>query len=188
MPKTLAIVDISTPEGRILRQIAELVRSENISSLETQGLIDDMMTTYKSAGLVGLAAPQVGMSERIVIVSSEPRPTYRNAPVIEPFAMINPLIVGHSEEKIKGWEGCGSMKNAQGYPRAKIWRNKEVSVIFLDRDGRLTNRRFEGFIARVIQHEIDHLDGIMFTDRKLRDDRLYEENEYRALIAEEEKQ
>ncbi len=147
-----------------LRKIAELGEEvllkkakpvENIKDADIQELIDEMIATLKHDSGVGIAAPQVFESKRIIIVHSHPNPRYPYAPEFGPEAMINPKITKESKEKEKGWEGCLSIP---GY-RGLVPRHKKITVEYTDRDGKLKTMEKEDFVARIIQHEVDHLEG-----------------------------
>jgi len=110
-------------------------------------------------GGVGIAAPQLGLNMRLVIVdcTRARRPCRHHGRLL----MANPVIVWHSEERAPGREGCLSVPDWVGM----VWRARRVRVRFLDGQGRERELEASGFEARVIQHEVDHLDGILFTDR-----------------------
>jgi peptide deformylase len=126
---------------------------------------------------VGIAAPQVGVASRVFIMAPRPNPRYPDAPLVEPFAVINPVILRASEEKEIGWEGCLSVP---GF-RAQVPRHCEVDVEFTDRQGSLRQERFSGFLARLFQHEYDHLEGILYPDRLPQGNTLVTLEEFTAL-------
>src|ERR1700679_3540238 len=94
---------------------------------------------------VGVAAPQVGHSIRLLILAPKPRKAFPGSVYEEPFAILNPIVVNKSTEMVEGWDGCMSIKNDRGYPRALFKRHKLVHVRFFDRKGRMQERYFEGF-------------------------------------------
>ncbi|MGH2412162.1 MAG: peptide deformylase [Brasilonema sp.] len=171
MTQPLDIAQLGNP---ILRQAAQPV--ENITDERIQHLIDALITTAKSANGVGIAAPQVSQSVRLFIVASRPNPRYPHAPFMEPKAMINPRIVAHSSKVIKDWEGCLSIPGIRGL----VPRYRAIQVEYSDRQGNLQCQEFTDFVARIVQHELDHLDGIVFLERveTIRD--LFTEQEYSA--------
>lgn len=175
MAEDLQIIQVGHP---ILRTIASSI--ENISDPSIQNLIDSLIQTAQTANGVGIAAPQVAQSYRLFIVASRPNPRYPDAPEMEPTAMINPKIVEVSEEKVKGWEGCLSVT---GY-RGLVPRYQTLRVEYQDRNGTLHTQVFQDFVARIIQHELDHLDGLVFLDRLESNQDLYTEQEYEQLIKE----
>ena len=156
MGELLSILQLGEP---ILRQKASFV--ENINDEHIQKLIDDLVATVAQGNGVGIAAPQVAQSSRLFIVASRPNPRYPNAPEMEPTAMINPKIIAHSTEIVKGWEGCLCVPGIRGL----VPRYQEIEVEYTDRHGKTQKQEFTDFVARIFQHEYDHLDGIIFLDR-----------------------
>ena len=150
MIKLLKIAELGEP---VLLEIAKPVR--NIKDAGIQELINEMIAMCEKDNGVGIAAPQVFQSLRIIIVHSFPSPRYPYAPEFGPEAMINPKITKKSKEKEKGWEGCLSIPGIRGL----VPRHKEITVKYTTRDGELKTMEAKDFVARVIQHEVDHLDG-----------------------------
>jgi peptide deformylase len=151
--------DIAQVGQPVLRQKAQVV--EDILGEECQNLINDMMSTVEQAGGVGIAAPQIYKSLRVFIMCSKPNARYPNAPLMAPTAIINPEIISVSEETEKGWEGCLSVPSMRGL----VPRHKAISVRYFDRQGQVHETVFSDFVARIFQHELDHLDGLTFIDR-----------------------
>ena len=143
---------------------------------EIQRLVDDLLITVKRSNGVGIAAPQVGQSWRVVIVASHPNVRYPNAPTMSPMALINPRLVAHSEESVKGWEGCLSVPGIRG----QLLRYREIEVEYSDCQGRVLRQIWTDFVARIFQHEIDHLDGKVFLDRVESPDDLITEQEQQS--------
>lgn len=154
--QNLEIAQIGNP---ILRQEAQCVK--DITDEKLQQLIDTLLTTAMDAKGVGIAAPQVSQSYRLFIICSHPNPRYPDAPLMQPTVMINPRLISHSEEMVKGWEGCLSVPEVRGL----VPRYQTITVEYLDRYGKLYQQKFTDFIARIFQHELDHLNGILFIDR-----------------------
>jgi peptide deformylase len=173
MGELLPIIQLGDP---ILRQKATLV--ENVSDERIQKLIDDLTTTVAQANGVGIAAPQVAESCRLFIVASRPNPRYPNAPSMEPTAMINPKIIAHSTEIVKGWEGCLSIPGIRGL----VPRSQAIEVEYTDRNGKLQKQEFSDFVARIFQHEYDHLDGIVFLDKLESTLDIVTEQEYQKRV------
>jgi peptide deformylase len=121
---------------------------------ELRVLIDDMFETMYDAEGVGLAAPQVGVSRRVMVVDVREEGT-------EPLALVNPVVVEASRETERAEEGCLSIPGVS----AAVERPARVVVEALDADGHPVRVEGEGLLARALQHEIDHLDGILFIDR-----------------------
>lgn len=129
-------------------------------------LLDDMVETMRDAPGVGLAAPQIGLSERIIVIEYFERDEdedLEDAPK-KVWAVINPEIVKVSEEKLIGVEGCLSIPGLVG----EVERHAEVQVKALNRHGKSMKIKARGWLARIFQHEIDHLNGILFTERATR--------------------
>ncbi|MBW4500649.1 MAG: peptide deformylase [Scytonema hyalinum WJT4-NPBG1] len=173
MGELLPIIQLGDP---ILRQKATLV--ENVSDERIQKLIDDLMATVAQANGVGIAAPQVAQSYRLFIVASRPNPRYPNAPEMEPTAMINPKIIASSTEIVKGWEGCLSIPGIRGL----VPRFQAIEVEYTDRNGKLQKQEFTDFVARIFQHEYDHLDGIVFLDKLESTLDMVTEQEYQKRV------
>jgi peptide deformylase len=173
MAELLQIAQLGNP---ILRQQAQLV--DNVRDESLQQLINVLVATVQASNGVGIAAPQVSESYRLFIVASRPNPRYPNAPEMEPTAMINPRIMDHSTEVIKGWEGCLSIPGIRGL----VPRYQAVEVEYTSRDGQLHRRELTDFVARIFQHEYDHLNGIVFLDRVESTHDLITEQEYQQRI------
>ena len=150
------VLQIGNP---VLRKIAKPVK--DIKQLQIQSLIDKLMNAMLEENGVGIAAPQIGHSLAIVIIASRPNVRYPDAPQMEPIVLINPRIVSHSEEMVIGEEGCLSVKETRG----NVERYQTVTVEYDDREGVKHAETYQGFVARIIQHELDHLQGILFVDR-----------------------
>jgi peptide deformylase len=132
---------------------------------DTRRLIDDMLETMYDAPGVGLAGPQVGVGRRVVVLDPS---TKEEQP--EPLALINPEILEFGDERQTGEEGCLSIPEIFAEVERPAW----VQVRYIDRDGKLVERRFDGRPAVIVQHEVDHLNGVLFLDylSKLRRDLL----------------
>lgn len=130
---------------------------------ELQVLIDDMVETMRQAPGVGLAAPQVGVSERVIVVEYEEDDEDENSPK-KLYALVNPEIVAASEETVLGIEGCLSVPRLIG----EVERHEAIVVKALNRHGKPTKVKAEGWLARIFQHEMDHLEGVVFTDKATR--------------------
>jgi len=169
MPILRQIAQLGQP---VLRKVAEKIARPDDPAV--QALIDDMLVTVVDANGVGIAAPQVFESLSLFIVAPYPNSRYPNAPVMEPVAMINPEVLWASDEMEKGWEGCLSIPGLRGL----VPRHKRIAVRYLDRKGELREAEYEGFLARVFQHEFDHVQGVVFIDRLENTQELMTEKEY----------
>jgi len=128
---------------------------------------------------VGIAAPQIAASYRLFIVASRPNARYPHAPEMQPTAMINPRIIANSSEMVKGWEGCLSVPGVRGL----VPRYQTIQIEYTDRNGNLQKQELTDFIARIFQHEYDHLEGLVFLDRVENNRDLISEEEYQKLIS-----
>ncbi|MBI4065183.1 peptide deformylase [Candidatus Gottesmanbacteria bacterium] len=174
MARLLQVAQLGHP---ILRQKAKEV--ENVRGSRIQSLIDDLLATVMDVNGVGIAAPQVYESLRIIIVASHPNPRYPNAPEMKSTSMINPKILSHSKVKKKDWEGCLSITGIRGL----IPRFETITIEYIDRKGEKHRKKFSNFIARIIQHEIDYLDGIVFLDRIKNNRDIITDKEYMKFIS-----
>ncbi len=147
----------------VLRQIAQPVNLKDLNDpdSELQVLIDDMVATMRTDGGVGLAAPQVSKSLQIVVLECEENKRYPEGEGIPLTVLVNPVITHYSEETGMGWESCLSLIDFRGLVR----RSREVTVTAFNRKGEKADIQATGFLAIVLQHEIDHLNGKVFLDR-----------------------
>jgi peptide deformylase len=166
------ILQISKIGSSILRERAGEIPDPD--RLQTHELIGDLIATAEAANGVGIAAPQVASSMRLFIVASRPSPRYPYAPTMAPTAMINPEIIDRSAEIVMGWEGCLSVPGVRGL----VPRHQSIEVTYITSEGEFVRARLTDFIARIFQHELDHLDGILFPDRVLKATDLITEAEY----------
>jgi peptide deformylase len=173
MPELLEVIELGNP---ILRQKAQPV--EDVQSERIQTLVDNLLITVQKTNGVGIAAPQVAQSDRLFIMASRPNLRYPNAPTMEPTAMINPHLLAHADETVTGWEGCLSIPGIRG----KVPRYRAIEVEYTGRDGKLHKQELTDFVARIFQHELDHLDGIVFIDRVKSTQDLITEREYQRLF------
>ena len=172
-----------------LRQIAQLGapvlrrRAEEIIEMDsaaTRSIISDMRATLAESNGVGIAAPQIYESCRILIVASRPTPRYPYAPQMDPTVMINPSWSALSEVTEKDWEGCLSIPGI----RALVPRHKSIEVNYTTPAGDTIQQRLDDFVARVFQHEYDHLNGLVYLDRVENNQDIVSEKEFNKLIAE----
>ena len=156
---------IVTLPDPVLRRKARTVTTFD-KNLKT--LVDDMVETMREAPGVGLAAPQIGLSERLIVVEyyeHEVDEEEENEDVPKKvWAVLNPEIVKASEETLVGIEGCLSIPNLVG----EVERHAAIQVKGLNRHGKPMKIKAERWLARIFQHEIDHLNGVLFTDRATR--------------------
>lgn len=172
MPILRQIAQLGQP---VLRHVAAEVSTPPAADLES--LINDMLATVADANGVGIAAPQVYESLALFVMASRPNVRYPHAPEMEPTVLINPEILWRSEELESGWEGCLSIPGLRGL----VPRHKRIGVRYLARTGELREVEFADFLARVFQHEYDHLQGMLFVDRVASSLDLVTEKEYLRL-------
>ena len=172
--KILRITQLGEP---VLRRVAKPV-SFPLSKAHER-LIDDMIATMKKAKGVGIAAPQVGAGLRLFVIAPEPSVRYPKAPKMAPVAMLNPVLVKHSKKMTTDWEGCLSIPGLRG----RVPRYQSVEIEFTARNGRRLRGKLSGFVARIFQHEFDHINGIVYVDR-VKDTRTFmTEPEFRMRMA-----
>jgi peptide deformylase len=141
---------------------------EAFDTSELDALLQDMQDTMRALDGAGLAAPQIGVGLRVVIFGFESNPRYPQAEPVPHTVLINPELVPLDGEEEEGWEGCLSVPGLRGWvPRLRHLRYRGF-----DLDGNSIDRTVEGFHARVVQHECDHLDGILYLMR-IRDFRFF---------------
>ena len=151
------ILPIYTYGKAVLRKVAEPI---NADYPELKTLIDNMLQTMYHAEGVGLAAPQIGLPIRLLVIDLAP--FKEEDPELGAFkiAMINPVILERSEEEVSGEEGCLSIPGIH----ESVSRAQSITITYLDQDFKEHTEEFEGYKARVVQHEYDHLEGHLFTD------------------------
>jgi peptide deformylase len=162
----MALKEIVHLPAPILRRKAKAVTKFDA---DLQKLIDDMIETMREAPGVGLAAPQVGIGERLAVIEyaeddddEEVEGAEQKPPKPKKlFVIINPEITHRSEEKVLGVEGCLSIPGIVG----EVERHKSIQVKALNRHGKPVKIKAEGWLARIFQHEIDHLNGEVFVDK-----------------------
>ena len=136
-------------------------RSEEITDFDTpelHGLIKDMFETMADSDGAGLAAPQIGVLQRLVIFSVESNPRYPDAETVPRTILVNPEIEVLDDERESGWEGCLSIPGMHGV----VSRPSYIRYSGYNEQGEKFSREVRGFHARVVQHECDHLDGVLF--------------------------
>lgn len=169
----MPVLDIKKQGDPVLRQKAKTVAQVDA---RIRRLLDDMVDTMYSARGIGLAAPQVGISQRVIVVDIGDGP----------IRMVNPKIVRVGEEEEEATEGCLSIPGIIG----EVWRAYDITVRGFDENGKPVKIDAEGLLARVFQHEIDHLDGKLFIDiatdvREATKEELEEETEEEGALRRE---
>jgi peptide deformylase len=182
----MSILKVAMMGHPVLRTKARPIPQHEIGSPQVQQLIDDMFETMEEYAGIGLAAPQVHQDLRIFVAGvrdievTSPMTDEHDMPFI---ALINPEITPSTDKVVEGWEGCLSIPDIRGLvPRAH-----DVRVRAYDRQGRRVEFAASGLPARVVQHENDHLDGVLFFDRMKSFESLTYMEEYRRYWAKDEK-
>jgi len=152
---------ITTIGDPVLREPAAPVDRDELLSRDVQQLIDELIQARRSAGGAGLAAPQVGVSKRIAVVEVDEATRYRYKPLVPLTVLVNPVIEPLSDQKLLINEGCLSIPDLRG----DVPRHLRVRVNYFDRNGSERSDVVEGLTAGTFQHELDHLDGVLFVDR-----------------------
>lgn len=163
-PQVLAILEIGDPV--LLERARDLDRDE-IGSAEVRDLIEDMAATLVYANGAGLAAPQIGQSLNLFLF--KPAATREAAKTVAPRVAINPRVVTASENTDTDWEGCLSIPGYVG----RVMRPARIEVEYLDRQGQPVGESLDGFAARVFLHELDHLQGVLYTMKAEHDRRSF---------------
>ncbi len=157
----MSILKVARMGHPVLRGRAQPVEPAAVTTPAFQKLVDDMFETMDAYDGIGLAAPQVHESVRLVLVGINDRGGDENGSSLRVIPLINPEIKPVGRELGEDWEGCLSLPGLRG----RVTRPNEVIVTALDRDGRRFELHLHGYNARVVQHEADHLDGVLFVDR-----------------------
>lgn len=153
----MSILKVARMGHPILRQKARAIDKQELKDAAMQKLIDDMFDTMREYSGVGLAAPQIHEPLRLFVAHLDQAGRADS----EPVAIVNPQITAIGDATVEGWEGCLSIPDIRGMvPRAA-----HISVAAMDRYGKRIEFEIKDFAARVVQHETDHLDGILFFDR-----------------------
>lgn len=158
MNKILKIREVGDP---VLNKVSTEVDMKNINS-DILEIVEDLKATLKFGTGLGIAAPQTGLNKRIIVVGAKKENIkYNDAEEIPITAMINPTWNKLSEDTDVQYEGCMSVPSIRG----KVERYKNIELTYYNENGEKTVKRLNGFFARLVQHECDHLDGIVFLDK-----------------------
>lgn len=145
----------------LLRERSREVTREELASPAVQQLIDDLIDTMRAANGAGIAAPQIGELMRIATIEVNHNPRYPYKPPIPLTVVVNPVVELLGDEQVEINEGCLSVPNMRG----NVMRHVEIRVRYWDRDGVEYDEIKRGLTAGTFQHELDHLDGVLFLDR-----------------------
>jgi peptide deformylase len=166
----MSILKVARMGHPVLRTKARTVDKSELKSPTIQNFIDSMIDTMYEYSGVGLAAPQVHESLRVFVAMLDPDGRGEGDAV----AFINPEITPVGDQTVEGWEGCLSIPEIRG----RVPRAQHIKVTALDRNGKRFELELKDFPARVVQHETDHLDGVLFLDRMIKFDSLTYLDEY----------
>lgn len=161
--KTLTVTQFGNP---LLRKQAKEVKLSEITSLKLKRIISDIRHTLTNQELgVALAAPQTGYSIQLVVIAIRPMPHRPNVKKFD-LVLINPKIIKLSDKQTSLWEGCiSSGSDGKANLFTKVPRSNQVKVEYYDESGTKQTKNFTGLKAQVVQHEVDHLNGVLFVDR-----------------------
>ena len=158
----MAIRKVARMGHPVLRQVGRKVQKNEVGSPELERLIDDMVETMHEYDGIGLAAPQVHESVQVAVIEfDEENPRYQGMGLQPQMVFLNPVITVLDPTPQSYWEGCLSIPEIRGL----VARPRKVRVDFWDRAGKESSLVAEGFLATVVQHELDHLSGVLFVDR-----------------------
>ena len=156
-----AILPVAQRGDVILTLKAASVAESEFNSAWLNELAAAMQATMLERNGVGIAAPQVYISKRVIIVASRPNLRYPDAPEMDAVVMVNPEILEQSDVAVLGEEGCLSVPNERG----QVQRAQSIKVLYHTLTGDVMESTFEGFPARIVQHEVDHLNGVLFVEK-----------------------
>ncbi len=157
----MVITHVSQIGSSVIRTKTKSVVSVNA---KTKTTIKNLVDTMRATGLVGMAAPQIGSSQRVFVTEIRPTATRKKHRQLDQLRIfINPRVVKLSKQQSSGYEGCGSVAHAQLF--GKVNRTRSVIIRAMNEKGKVVTLAADGLLARVIQHEMDHLNGKVFLDR-----------------------
>lgn len=170
----MIIKNVTQVGNPIIRKISKKVTSTK--SPLVKKIIKDLTESMRHANLVGMAAPQIGHNWRIFVTEIR-KTTLRKTKELDKLRVfINPKIINLSKNKISGYEGCGSVACAGIF--GKVLRPSQITISAIDENNKKFEYTAKGLLARVIQHEIDHLNGVVFMDKIIDTKSLMSKNEY----------
>jgi peptide deformylase len=173
-PSAFTILQLGHPNLRLVSKPVDDIASET-----TQLFIQQLLSFVEQAKGMGIAAPQVNHAIRLFIMSSHPNERYPYAPIMDKTVVMNPEIIWLSDETVKDWEGCLSVPGV----RALVPRHQVICVKYILETGELYEAEYTGFLARLFQHEFDHLNGLVFLDRVEDSHDIVMEQEWLKMIA-----
>ena len=157
----MAILKVARMGHPVLRERSTEIPAGEIGTPAFQDLVTSLIETMREYDGAGLAAPQVHESKRVVVMELKDNPRYPDAPDLPLTVVVNPRITPLTDDRIEGWEGCLSIPGLRG----RVPRIAAIRLEAQDRHGAPFSMELEGFPAAVVQHECDHLDGVLYVDR-----------------------
>jgi len=157
----MSILKVTRLGHPVIRTPSEAIPKESITSASMQRFIDDMIETMREYDGVGLAAPQVHVAKQVALIEVDANRRYPGEGPIPLTVLINPRILTMSKKQLEDWEGCLSIDELRG----RVPRAESLDVEAYNRKGEKIKFHAQGFFARIIQHECDHLAGKVFLDR-----------------------
>lgn len=170
------VLQIGNPK---IRKISKKLELKDIKSKKINGLIKNLIDSMRAENLIGISAPQINENLRIFVTEIRQTKNRKPKELDQLRIFINPKITYFSKEKCNGYEGCGSVANANIF--GLVNRPKNITVEALDKEGKKFELKASDLLARVIQHEYDHLDGILFIDRITNIKSYMSGSEYRKM-------
>lgn len=171
----LSLVRLGNP---VLRTKAKRVPLSYLKTKEFLNLKKQLLRVMRSTGGVGLAAPQLGVSLRVAVLETRPTETRPELTEKGPLFIINPRVISFGKSLAKDWEGCLSFRPLRGQVR----RSRSITVEYWNEEGVRIEEKMNGLWARIFQHEVDHLDGVIYVDRVEDTKSLMELNEFKERI------
>jgi len=170
------IVQLGNPK---IRKISKNLVLKNIKSNKTKVLIKNLIDSMRSENLIGISAPQINENLRIFVTEIRQTKNRKSKELDKLRIFVNPKITYSSKEKVSGYEGCGSVANSNLF--GLVNRPKNIIIQAFDEKGEEFEIKANGLLARVIQHEYDHLDGILFVDKVTNTKSYMSGSEYRKM-------
>ena len=157
----MAILKVARLGHPVLREVSKPISREELLSDKVQSFIDDLIETMREYDGAGLAAPQVHNPIRVCLIEVDGNPRYPDFPQIPLTCLVNPELTFLTDDQVRVWEGCLSVPDLRGL----VPRRTKLRVRGMDRAGEEIDFEAEGIFAAIVQHECDHLDGMLFVDR-----------------------
>lgn len=170
------VLQIGNPK---IRKISKKLELKDIKSKKINGLIKNLIDSMRAENLIGISAPQINENLRIFVTEIKQTKNRKPKELDKLRIFINPKITYFSKEKCNGYEGCGSVANANLF--GLVNRSKNITIQALDEKGEKFEMKAQNLLARVIQHEYDHLDGILFVDKVINTKSYMSGSEYRRM-------